>query len=474
MNPPSLLYESETLPTVFEPHGYLNPFGEEERTDASDRTLAICIWLPAGFMFAVAALIDPRAAAMIAGTAIVLHSILRPRVAVYFLVAAVPMEWMVSVLPQVTTLPKLLGVLALLVSLPRIIRSATPGRWDASAKWMLLLVGWAGLSIAWSRYKQPGFISWQSLLTVWGMTWLICLQLDSPSRFRMALYFIFGGCMISCAVMLWSGDVHRTATTSARIASESLVGETLEASFNTQAREYAYGVLIALYIFITRKGAFQRTCLAAAIIILLSGIVFAKARGVWVALPLAVVGGNLLLTRAGISRRVILIGLIGLLSVASGVAMSKFGFLGRGIEERFASIFEEGVRSGNRLEFWKAHAQAFFRTGFVGTGYNQMQFTAASLYHVAHNDFFSIIGELGAVGLFAFAGLHLNLFRRMMRFQDAWSKMFCLMLWLFILGAGLTGTDFDDKQYPLAVGIILAAIQLDERRRAGQLPGSVF
>ncbi|MCK4783875.1 MAG: hypothetical protein KAV87_09010, partial [Desulfobacteraceae bacterium] len=91
-----------------------------------------------------------------------------------------------------------------------------------------------------------------------------------------------------------------------------------------------------------------------------------------------------------------------------------------------------------------------------------MRFTEKSLGTPAHSDVLTIMGDLGIVGLVAFTGFHLCLFRRIMRLTDQWRKMFCSMAWCFIIFVGMTQTDYNRKYYGLAIALILAMVRSEE------------
>ena len=111
----------------------------------------------------------------------------------------------------------------------------------------------------------------------------------------------------------------------------------------------------------------------------------------------------------------------------------------------------------------RAHATAFVETGGFGVGYNQMRFRSGN---VAHNDWISIAGNLGVIGLICFAGFHMTIFRRIRRMDQIWPKFACFLMWIFILVVPLTIDSYNKHRYTLAVGLILATVRLDERQKA--------
>ena len=428
--------------------------------------LALFIWVPT----LVAAAILAVAGQVVIGllllaAACVLHSMFQPIAAVYALIAVIPVNWLVTVIPQMTTGGKLVGVLALLVSLPRLISRVTSGRWDRCAKWMVILLLWTAVSCAWAPYPNFSFTRWLSVSMMWGIPVLICLHMRTRSSVRFALFLLVISCVIGSVAIVVTNNPTKVVSQGAERGKASAVLGAADESANdagNAARLLAIGVIASVYLIVTTTGNVKRALLAAAILVMALAILLLKSRATYIGLPMALTGGVLALKGAGIGRRILLVVLPGLLGAVTTFGVLKLGFMGKGIEQRFDSIFEQGVEAGNRNTIWLAHVRVFFTTGFRGAGLSSMQFRAESTYRIAHNDWLSMAGELGAIGLIAFIGFHLTLFRRMRVLGDIRGKMFCLMAWMFIILAAMTATNWQHKNYTLVIGLILAVVRLHE------------
>ena len=431
--------------------------------------LGAVIWVPALVIAGVMIYFHlPIAAIFTLGAALLVHSVFLPRIAVYALVAVIPIEWMVSVIPNVTSAAKLIGAYAMLVSVPRIMTAAMPTQWDRSAKWMIMLLVWALLSIVWSPYPEFGLVGWQSLVLIWGIPVLVCVHFRDEQCIHLLMKVYVASCLINAAALMVSGDLLGIVEGGQRQELSSFVGQAATettGSVNTLARHFAICVFICFYLLIVERKTWQRMVLPVVIACFSVGIVVLKGRAVYVGLPAALVGAVILLGGAGVLKRVLLIGLISIIGGLGAVVVIKLGFFGEGIVERFDSIFKEGFEAGSRGLFWKQHIQAMVNTAFIGRGINQLQFLPEASYHVAHNDLISIAGQLGLIGVVSFLAFHASLVMRMRKIPHLWTKMFCLMTWCFMIFAGLTEDDFPLKYYTLAVAWILCLVHLYEHRR---------
>jgi len=473
MNEEHLLHDNGAMAVghaYVQPSGYGQAFWTEEAEGhgSGQIGLALLIWIPvfvgAGVLIAAS---HAWVGMMLLGTAVVVHSLIQPQVAIYALIFILPIGWMVSILPGISSVSKMVGVLALFVSLRRLIPGITSGRWDPCAKWMVLFIAWAAASCLWTTYPLAGLIAWQSLVLNWGLPLLLCIHLKSRAAIRAALLVFIMSCLLGSIVIIRINDPTRIARGQERAGAQVLVGQVAEAgSGNLPSRFIAVGMFACTYFIIVSKGSFKRMLLAFAIMVMALAIILMKGRAVYVAVPCTIIGSIALHKGAGISKRALFILVIVILVGVTAFMATGFGFVGKGVQERFQSIFEEGTGAGHRSTMWMGHVNTFFKTGFRGAGFNSMRFSTESLRHVAHNDVLSIMGELGALGIILFAGFHLTLYRRLRRMEDVWAKLFCLLVWLFILLASLTQDDFTQKPYILSVGLILAMIRLDEAGRA--------
>lgn len=435
---------------------------------AGDLSTALIIWIPAGSLAILSILFGmPVLGIVLTGCTFALHSVMRPHVSVYALLFTQPLQWAVVVLPDVASITKLVGIGALLFTLPKLFRAMSPQNWDPCVKWMLGFVTWTLLSLAWASDFTVGLLGWQSLVLVWGLALLIVLQLDTPGKLHAAMMIFVASCLLSDMALFTSGELDNVVRQSgARASVSSLVGESAKANSNQVAHLFAVAMFVAVYLMLVSKRLILRAGLAVGVVALALGLILLKSRSTWIASLCGPIAGILFLRGGGTGKRVLALLLILVLGLGTGIAGSKLGILGKGVQDRAATIFEQGVEAGGRIHFWRAHADAFVETGGIGVGYRQM---ALKIGHVAHNDWFSIAGDLGVVGLVLFAGLHVTLFRRMLKMNAVWPKYLCLVIWTFICTVTLAGDGFNKRRYTLSIGLIVAALRIDENTRQATL-----
>lgn len=450
-----------STPNIYQSSGW-----PQQPTEGGNKSIGILIWTPAIALAVALAAFGQLLPAIITGAlALLVHSLFQPRVAIYALVFSIPLEWMVGVMPGITTVPKLLGLYAMLLSLPRIITAAIPTNWDRSGKWMVFLILWAAISIMWSPYPNYAMLGVQSLALIWGIPVLMCVHFRDQQSVRFLMHVYLAACLLNVIAYLALSDVAQLTGSFERQETSTFIGEGVEGTSgnpNIIARDFAVAVIISFYFFVTASVGFRKVLYLAFVPLLCAGIVLTKGRAVYLGLPAAMIGALIMLGGAGLLRRVFLAVMMAIVVGIVGTIMVKFGLMGEGIVERFNSIFESGVEAGSRSTFWMQHLEQFVSTGFIGRGYRQAAVLAETSYHVAHNDWISIAGMLGVVGLVCFGAFNLSLFLRIRAIPDIWSKMFCLMVFFFMLCGGLTQDDYVVKYYVVAVGWLLCTIHLYE------------
>jgi hypothetical protein len=406
------------------------------------------------------------AIAFVGGVAAI-YGTLQSRFAFYVLLASLPLEWLVAVNPEVTSVTKLIAVWVLLMSLTKLLRAIFSGRWDPCAKWILLLIGWSFLSILWARDTWACFYYLITMVLVWSLPLLFCIHLNNRKALQIGLAFYIIACLFSCIVFIKVGDIYSlTGTATSRSMAMSVFGaKDVYYETNLFPRFFALVIFICIYFIMTLKNSLIKVSLALIVPLMCIGIILAKGRMIYIAVPGALLAGVILLGGGGISKRALLIIVVGILAAATIYVAGNLGLLGGGIEERFQSIFAKGASSGlgQRKDLWGGYLRAFLSSGGFGKGLNQVRW---SVGNVAHNDWIDIMGDLGLIGLFAFFGLHFCLFRRIMRVNHIWSKLLCLTMWSFIILAALTETDYLRKYYTMAIGLIIATVRIDEAERA--------
>lgn len=435
-----------------------------ESTFAKELLLTVAIWLPTLLISGIFILLGlPVISVGIAAIAATAHTLLRSSFPVYLLIFIIPIDWMITVIANVTTVSKLVGMIAVILSTPKII-TAVFRKWDPCVYWILSLIVWAGIGITWARYPLLALLPWQTMILLWaGLPLLFCAHIKTRVAIEGVLLVFIAGCLISSVGILSSRDIRATLWGQERAKVTSFVGAKVEESedMNIVGRYLSVAVIISVYMIIVSKSMVKRLPFLGGIIILTAAIILLKGRAIYLALPGAILAGIIMLRGAGIGKRFIIVFAVVIVGLVVGFIVIKAGFLGTAIQQRFESIFEQNVRAGGRIYYWREHIRAFFDSYFRGRGLGMVRWTSTSR-KVAHNDWFSIMGDLGLIGLIAFFGFHLTLFIRMQRMTDIWPKFLCLMIWSFMIMAGMTESDYLNKHYALSISMILLNIRYAE------------
>jgi O-antigen ligase len=195
-------------------------------------------------------------------------------------------------------------------------------------------------------------------------------------------------------------------------------------------------------------------------------ILILKGRAVYLFLPTAIAVSVAIVGRANIGKRFILALCIGTITGIIVLTMAKLGFLGEVIQERFMSIFGEGMRTGGRVFLWKSHIETFLASPVLGKGLRMMTWDSPRM-QVAHNDWLTLAANLGLPAIIAFFGFHTTLFIRIRQVTDTFMQLFCTMVWVFVMLGGMTQTDYRTKYYTLALSFVILVVRYDESYRAG-------
>jgi O-antigen ligase len=456
----------------FDADAVASPSFDAQPEESSGVVVSVVIWSFAAVLGGAMILLKlPLIAMAVFGLATLVQVLLKPTSVIYILLLVIPIDWLVTIPGEYTGVAKLLAILAVVVCFPRLIRSIG-AKWDPIAKWMLLFLGWGLITGLWAKNTLACLIAWQQIALVWALVWLICLVVKTPRALKLAMAVYLIGCVICAMTFIVSTDIRDMVDESGSRATPMAIaadaGDKSSEDINIVSRYLAVGLFAAMFLTIKTKGLAAKIVWPACLLLMAAGVILTKGRAVYVAVPAALIASVIFASGAGLLKRLALVLVIALFVGASFVAMTQLGLLGEGIQERFASIAKEGTSAGSRITIWKGHLHAFVSSGFMGLGLGQTRWLPETLYHVAHNDIIQVLGELGLIGITAFLGLLITVFVRLRRMHDFWTKVICLMLFFFIFFAGMTETDLVRKCWAIPIGLIVAAIRIEEAQRQEQ------
>jgi len=439
------------------------------KTEGFGLLLGIMIWMPgigtATIMYLVG---QPLLAFGALAASMLLHIIFVPRVAVYALIATICIQHVVTFLPQIGTIAKFMGVVAGVVSLPRIVNAMGSRRNDPIVKWIVPFVLLGFLTFPLSPLPLFSLTSWVTMLLVYSMPLILCLQLVREEYFQVGLVVFVLTCLITAVMFIHVGDAS-VVEGWRRAELLSITGEVAANDMNEQARLMALGVLATIFLFFVWRGLAKKAICLATGFVLCIGIVISKSRACYIGVPAAVILGFLFSRWTSLPRKFVTITTSSVLLVLVFFIGGEVGFFGTGIQKRFDSIFEQGVSAGGRSTYWMAHLQvSMHRTGFMGNGLKgalvSEELGRISRRAVAHNNVVDVLSDLGVAGLFLFIAIHVHLFRRVWKLPFKNEQLFGFMVLFFMIIAGMVQKDYLRKYYCLSLGLMLVLIRLAERR----------
>ncbi len=462
-----------TMP-VFDVNGHPYISGYIQRPAASSVLIGIAIWIPSIFLCAILFLSGlERLAVLALGLGFAIHSLLANRVAVYVLLMGIFADHIVGSGVARFQMGKMVGVWLLLLSIPKILRAVSSPHYDRSAKWIVLFVVICLLTIPLSPSIPHAVIFTISVVLIYSMVLLICLHLTHIKYFNTAVLSVIGMGLVFGIQFIFTGAAEEIAKWE-QTTIRSVVGES-GFDINEVARLMSLSAIACIYMFFLVKGMVKKSIFVAVGMIICIGIVITKSRASYVFLPITIVLAAWLSRHVKMHMRLWITGLATFFVVVIFFLGGKVGFAGAGVQQRIESIFsrERGSAQGLRSRLRAGYAEMALRRGFMGYGLKGVAMSRAAhekgIVWDAHNDLFDITANLGIIGLVAFLGLHGSLFLRIRRMRDPRQSFLALMIWLFILLAGLTETDYQRKYYAAALGMIIALLRLSEQQESDEL-----
>ncbi len=433
----------------------------ESRISRSQSVLfAVIGWAPLIIAAGMFWFLEMKAISLvIVGIGYLVHSILCPRVSIYFIIAAIYANFVIGSGIHGFQFAKLFAIWAVVVSTPLLLRTLT-GHIDRTARWVIAFVVLTVLSIPMSPNPVVSATSEISIISNYGLILLLCLHLRDRQTFKATLVTVFlvSGLMGAYFIVFSSAGEQGSG---ARMVLGSVVGEA-EFALNMFARLLAIGVMTSIYLFWISKGLVRRGLCVGLGVVMCLAIVVTKSRSCYLFVPISLALTVLFTKRIKMHWRMTILITIGVLLVTIFVLGGQL--TGGTATERFTSIWE---KQNIRPTLWRGYFAMSAGRGFLPYGFHGVYMHHKALEyginHVAHSDYVEILGDFGAIGLFLFLGIHVSLALRLRKIEDFPLQFYLLSVWLFMLLAATTGTNFNTNYYVMALGIVMAGIYLYER-----------
>jgi O-antigen ligase len=353
--------------------------------------------------------------------------------ALWLFVFSVPWERII-VLPGISIVSRVAGMLALGLALLAVVTSGRIRRWHGMHVAALLFVVWAGcvLLILHVHGIPSKYYTFVQLFSVLWMIWEIA---TSERRLRGLLTaYLFGAYVAALGTVVayrtHSGGVHRFSAGGA--------------DPNDLAMTLALGLPIAWYLGMTYRQPILRWICRAYLPVALVAIGLTGSRGGMVVTVVALMFVPLTMTKlspARLAAAAVTLGLSGALAVAyvPDTLVQRFESTGTEVED---------MRFGGRFKLWVAGVHAFEQRPLVG--YGTSAFIAAITpelgqeSQVAHNSFLSVLVEEGTVGLLLYLMIFVAVFLSLVTLPS-FERRFTLVLFTTLVVAMLPLTWEDHK-----------------------------
>ncbi|HUT58394.1 MAG TPA: hypothetical protein VNA25_11170, partial [Phycisphaerae bacterium] len=305
----------------------------------SDVPLACMIWVPAGTGVLIAlAIRQPVVGVVAVGLGTLLHMFIRPRIAIYVLIAIIGVQNLIGFIPEIFSAARAMGVIAGIISLPRILNSFSSPRKDPGAWFLVPFVVLGLITAMLSPVPAYSALLWITLASVYALPLLLGLWLDSEKRFRVGLTILVLATLV-LAAFYTRGAGKEVVESWERVRVQTAIGEETRLDMNESARLMAVGFFTAIFLCVLSNGLWKKVLFLLAAFALFVGVVISKTRACYVALPLSVALGILLWRRGGVRKRVVVIGAGAITSIVLLLVVAEMGLLGAGIQDRLRSIF---------------------------------------------------------------------------------------------------------------------------------------
>jgi O-antigen ligase len=437
---------------------------------ASGFLIGFMIWIPGIAIAIIFHMMGQTIAALgVLAFSSLLHTLFQTRVSAYALIASICLLQIIT-LGDIGSIGKYIGLVAGLVSLPKIAAAARSPRKDPIVKWVVPFVLVGFLVFPLSPLPVYSLILSITMLLVYSMPLILCVHLVREEYVTIGLVVFTLTSLIIAIMFLKAGSAEVVEGWRRAELTSITTGEGGSGDMSEQARLMAVGVLTTIFFFFSWRGLLKKAACVAVGFVLCLGIVISKSRACYIGLPAAVVLGFLFNRHIGLSKRVVTITTSAVLLVLVFIIGGEIGFFGEGIQKRVDSIFEEGVTAGGRNVYWKAHLEVTTkRTGLMGNGIAGAILTPElardrGVMSVAHNNIIDVISDLGVAGLFLFIAIYVNLLRRIRKLRFRNEQLFGFMVMFFLIFAGLSQKDYLRKYYCLSLGLVLIVTRLAERR----------
>lgn len=230
------------------------------------------------------------------------------------------------------------------------------------------------------------------------------------------------------------------------------------------ANKLMLGYIAAIYLFLRKRGLLRWIILGTTLITAYA-IMLTQTRLTLAAMFLVPFFAFMLSLDRTHAGRFIFVGLgMALAGVAAFFALAYLPILPDEARDRMIQSVNFANNSG-RMMIWINGLRMFFSNLFTGVGYNNFHIAVESdTYKTlsAHNNFISVAGELGVIGIFLFVAMFVSLLIRGRSVRYTPLRWLCLAMLSFAGLCGMTSETWDDKYFWYCIGFAIVAWQVGQ------------
>ncbi len=197
-------------------------------------------------------------------------------------------------------------------------------------------------------------------------------------------------------------------------------------------------------------------------IFIIYAILMTGSRGTWIALILSVGLFPLLAPNIPLKKRFkyFLGGATAIFAIIFGLVNNYFGHSGQLIIDRLTEHNSVAEASGGRLSYiWPVYFESFLQKPIFGWGITFDEYIGLS----AHNDFLWILAGTGLMGISLLLLFHFFILKNILENKDPNLRLQSLVLFVFLISAGLTHNTVTLKSYSLAIGALCFLAKLTNK-----------
>lgn len=401
----------------------------------------------------------------------------KPEAGVLVLLALMPLEDALAVIPRWLTIVRLVGMYVAAIFLIHALVGRRIRLNDPFIKRQVVLVLIMLVTILFSGLPLVGLIGMQTPIAYLVFTILVISLVRDWRMVETSLVFLFVGGVAGAALalgMLLLGIESALSYVAGRLSP----GELADPNFFALA--ISCGLVAAPFMLSRFRSLLARAFTAAGSIVIVAAILRAHSRSAWmavaVALPLAFWLGSR--TLSGRLAKTIGFLLLALMLLAAAV---HTGYIGHDIQERFRTI-AEGAQAGGRIDIWHICLRSIQDNPLLGVGqdlFDYRSYEIATKYGIPvpgyrgrdpHNSFLNILAELGLIGGIAFAVLLVYIWRGLRRLPHCALRGTLLGIFILTMVGGFAQTNVTKKAFWMPLSLAAAAITvLREEGRAFDL-----